>query len=514
MLLPVVTIQTGRFGLALLLLVGVVVGLSFRLYRTWRRLRAIPGPNVAKFTDLQRMSWVNSRHAHLIHLELHRKYGDVVRMGPNMVSVGDPTAIPVIYPMRSGIPKGGFYETLRPYSRHGGSQHSIFNTQNEETHRGLKNPIASIFSLSNVITFEPLIDGVLQCFSEQIDTRFVKTNEAFDLGEWLEYFAFDVMGSMSFSKRYGFLEEGRDVSNRLETIFQFLETAAPMTQVPLLDRLLYKNRVVDMLRRTPGLTLLSYVASVVQERQSNMASDCQDGSHAKGLSGMPKKDFLHQYIEVQEKKETIPDWAPKSWVFTNVIAGSDSVGTAMRSILFHLLVHRESYEALWAELQEAGLSRPYPRWHEIQGLPYLDACVQEGLRLHPSFALPLERVVPPGGLTVLGRYLPGGTVIGGNPYVNNRHKATFGEDADEWRPERWLEVTSENKKKLERCMLSFGAGRRVCLGRHIGIFEIKKLVSFLLANYDMHVINPEAMTVENSWILKQKGFYARLRHRC
>lgn len=143
----------------------------------------------------------------------------------------------------------------------------------------------------------------------------------------------------------------------------------------------------------------------------------------------------------------------------------------------------------------------------MRDLPYLDACVNEAARLHPPFALPLERVVPEGGVTVSGVYLPGGTNVGGNPYVMNRHRPTFGEDVEEWRPERWLGLKPEEQKKLAQGMLTvrtrsqhgrlsireylinvmvqFGAGRRVCLGKHIAVLEIKKLVPFLVMSYDV-----------------------------
>jgi hypothetical protein len=61
------------------------------------RLRNIPGPFWAKVTNIPRLSWVWSRRAHSIHIDLHRKYGPLVRFGPNMVSCGDPAEVPNIY---------------------------------------------------------------------------------------------------------------------------------------------------------------------------------------------------------------------------------------------------------------------------------------------------------------------------------------------------------------------------------------------------------------------------------
>lgn len=60
-------------------------------------LHQIPGPLLAAFSNLPRVSWVLSNQAHDIHINLHQKYGKLVRFGPNMVSVGDPAEIQNLY---------------------------------------------------------------------------------------------------------------------------------------------------------------------------------------------------------------------------------------------------------------------------------------------------------------------------------------------------------------------------------------------------------------------------------
>lgn len=96
-------------------------------------------------------------------------------------------------------------------------------------HKLIKNPIAPLFALSNVLVFEDLVEEVLSCLSRQLDKRFINSGTEFDFGEWLRYFAFDVMGTMSFSKRYGFLDEGRDVNGMLDAVSGFTKAAAPVS---------------------------------------------------------------------------------------------------------------------------------------------------------------------------------------------------------------------------------------------------------------------------------------------
>lgn len=104
-------------GLVGWLTVGFVAILVLQLGRAWWRLRHIPGPFLASLTNLYRMSWVPTTRAHLILQDVHKKYGEVVRIGPNMVSFSNPEAIPTVYPMRAGLPKvflSGFCIT-RPF---------------------------------------------------------------------------------------------------------------------------------------------------------------------------------------------------------------------------------------------------------------------------------------------------------------------------------------------------------------------------------------------------------------
>lgn len=126
----------------------------------------------------------------------------------------------------------------------------------------------------------------------------------------------------------------------------------------------------------------------------------------------------------------------------------------MKTIMVNLLRYPHTLQKLYDELRSLDLSRPCPKYSEVRDSPYLDACVQEGVRMHPPFALPFERVVPDGGVMLFGHYLPAGVVVGGNPYVVNRHKPTFGQDAEFWRPERWLGLDDICRKKLDQSVLT------------------------------------------------------------
>ena len=102
----------------------------------------------------------------------------------------------------------------------------LFTTQDENMHRRLRQPIASIYSMTNLVGFEPFVDSTIRFFFEQIDTRFVATNNVCDLSSWLQAFAFDVMGEITVSKRLGFLAEDKNVSGLMNVLWDHFQYAA------------------------------------------------------------------------------------------------------------------------------------------------------------------------------------------------------------------------------------------------------------------------------------------------
>ncbi|KAJ0420592.1 cytochrome P450 [Aspergillus carlsbadensis] len=449
------------------------------LWTSWS-LCSIPGPFWAKFTNLQWLYWVRTGKAHHTHYQLHEKYGTFVRIGPNVISISDPAALTTVYPTRMGVPKSDFYKTQRPYVPGSGALPVIFNTQNELLHKELRSPVSSLYAMGNVMKLEPLMDQTIQVLFNQLDSRFAGGERAFDLAEWLQFFAFEVMGTISFSKRYGFLEDGRDVNGLLSGIWNFMKSAAPMGQMPWLDGLLYKNALAAKLRGTTGMPVLNvvnrYISELVEGRK-------------KGVS--PDGSMLSQFLEIQASTPNIP--------------------SCMTTVMYNLMTCPETMSRLYEELAQAvnaqgDSSCRILTWETIRELPYLDACVMEAFRIHPAFCLHLERVVPASGLEICGKHTAPGTIVGMSPWVINRHKPTFGEDVHRWRPERWLGHSRARLQELKNTILTFGYGRRICLGKNIANMEIKKLISALVLNYEWKVIDPSRYRVENKWFFKQSGF--------
>lgn len=89
----------------------------------------------------------------------------------------------------------------------------------------------------------------------------------------------------------------------------------------------------------------------------------------------------------------------------------------------------------------------------------------------------MSKVVPPEGDRFRGMDLPAGTVIGYSAFGLSRNKEVWGEDANFFRPERWLEGTKEGLRTKEAAVdLVFGHGRWLCLGKNVAYTELNKII--------------------------------------
>lgn len=84
---------------------------------------------------------------------------------------------------------------------------------------------------------------------------------------------------------------------------------------------------------------------------------------------------------------------------------------------------------------------------QVKTLTYLNACIDEALRLHSTSSLGLPRVVPDGGLTICGRYFKAGTVLSVPSYSIHRDTRIWGDDVEVYRPERWFERDAADIQK-------------------------------------------------------------------
>ncbi|KAI5922876.1 pisatin demethylase [Camillea tinctor] len=190
--------------------------------------------------------------------------------------------------------------------------------------------------------------------------------------------------------------------------------------------------------------------------------------------------------------------------FINV-AGTDSVAVALRMILLYVQPTPRVYTLLLAELDQAREKGQISR-------PVQDAEAKR-LRVFPALTPLLNKTVPKGGDNVAGIHLPSGTEVGVDVWGILRSKEYWGDDADLFRPNRWLKLEEKQLQEMTGCLeVLFGYGRYKCLGRGIAIMELNKVLPELLMHYLFTVVDPtrpvKIMHSAAFWLMK--GFWVAI----
>ncbi|KAF9520852.1 hypothetical protein BS47DRAFT_1378642 [Hydnum rufescens UP504] len=459
----------------------------------------IPGPLVAKFSDiwLSRKAVLGDRSGE-VH-RAHQKYGKIVRIAPNHISVADPEAIRSIYAHGNGSLKSDFYDAFVTLHR------GLFNTRDRVEHTRKRKIVSSIFSPKNVLAFEPHIRSAVALLfkkwdhyydtavirkEETNDDRFQARNDRvwFDCLDWLNFLAFDIIGDLAFGSPFGMLEAGRDAAPVL-----------PYGQAP------------DKIRYLPAIKTLNDRGGILLAWASLLcgADHLSNVSHVDDLVGIAVAALEKRLREPSDRNDLLAilqrgkaaDGGPMgraeltAEMLTMLIAGSDSTSNATCVITFYLALNQHAQHKLQAELDEAlgpmsGASAelgvaPYD---VVKSLPYLEACIYEALRIHPLSSIGLPREAPAGGLMVSGRYYKEGSVLSVPSFTVHRDPDVWGPDPEVYRPERWFERDPE---AMQRGFDAFSWGPRACVGRNLAHAELTVIMSSIFKRYDIVLENPE-----------------------
>lgn len=441
--------------------------------RAWWRLRAFHSPLSASFSYLWVLRAATSGRMNEIIKPIVEKHG-TTRIGPNELVTADPEVIRRIGSARSPYTRSNWYALNRLIP----GEDSMFSTLDVAQHDWLKAKTAPGYAGRDIPGIEGVVDSVLDELISKIRTKYANNpsetasspdqKPLLDLAKITLYFTLDSITKISFGRHFGFVSSDSDVYGHLTMIDEMAPAAMAASSAPYIGYIAthpWVARLAMTSMQTKGVfRILPITRSIIANRfnPSTPHTDDMLGSFIKnGLS------------ERQCNNEAI----------LQVIAGSDTTATGIRATMLFLMTNPRVYSTLQREIDEAiregKISTPVKNAEALE-LKYLQAVIWEGLRVHPPFNGLTFKLVPPGGDTIDGKFVPGGTKIA--PLVEGftRSKRVFGEDAEVFRPERWIadgskdgeERVAEMRKVVE---LIFGYGRYGCAGKMLGFFTMRKV---------------------------------------
>jgi len=486
-----------------------IIALRFLFRRYVSPLRRYPGPFLASGTRLYSLILTARGRTHEEHVALHRKYGPIVRIQPNQLSFSSPEAARQILSPGKGFHKTNFYWVFPPYGNP-----DVFTEIRENVHATKKRFVNQPYSLASFQALTPWIDKTIEILMNKLDSQVERAVEVVDLGNFLHWFAFDVLGEMAFSSSFGFIEQEKDVDGAINFIDTVQQYDGIVGQIPFLDY---------FLRRSPFWDYLPFVTPLANNHVTRTALG-QMAAREDGTAVVDRRDLLSQLFEAHEKD---PEKFDKGSVFAvahgAIFAGSDSTASTMQTFMWNVLNNKPVYEKLTEEILNADRNLQLGEivaWEESQKcLPYFQACLKEAMRVGPAVGLAIYRKVPGLGADIDGVFVPGGTELAVNAHVLHKDKAIFGVDADVFRPERWLGKEGDEKsearvKNMDRHMFQFGGGSHVCIGRNLAILEMNKVLPQILRRYKFELVYPgRPMKKHSTFFVVQAGLEVKMARR-
>lgn len=169
----------------------------------------------------------------------------------------------------------------------------------------------------------------------------------------------------------------------------------------------------------------------------------------------------------------------------NIFAGTDTTSVTLTLTILEIFCNNAIYTRLHDELRTAiPQSRGLIGLAELEALPYLTACIKEGLRFSTPVRSRLPRVSPPSGWEYNGFKVPGGTLISSSPYLMNNNSKIFPR-SEIYDPERWLNKNPAELKVLENGLATFSKGSRGCIGINLAMAEVYITIATIIRRFKL-----------------------------
>ncbi|KAF2095477.1 cytochrome P450 [Rhizodiscina lignyota] len=459
-------------------LLGITLGLtcillicSYNLF--FHPLRNVPGPFLARISRLwTRIGNYNGVKAHRIHAA-HQRYGNIVRVSPNELSFADPAAVREIYMSDAFAKEETFYRAKRVFH-----EEMIMSLRDQDAHKARRKMLSRGFSQAAMLDFESTIADKTQVLMDQW-ARLGADGKPVDVYPWCLWLGFDTVYHLMFDEDPGSLRQGR-----APDVMKYLRAWRPLFT--------YKEFVPQL--EQYGVHLPGNVGNNFRlvEEWKNMAMKLVQNLRTRGST----TPFLRFALAEKDAHlgRPLTDSELAEEAMGGMFGGTGTTGNTFVYLLWGVLQQPSVTKKLREELQQVSEGRDEtPSYTALAQLPFLQACLNETLRLYPTIIATLPRTALR-DTTVCGVAVPRGTIVGTQNYTLHRSASAFPQP-EAFMPERWLDSQGRLKddERMKEAFVPFSVGPRKCIGLNLAQMELTKATAAFFLRFQRAEVDWDAM---------------------
>lgn len=291
----------------------------------------------------------------------------------------------------------------------------------------------------------------------------------------LKRYTVDIIAGLAFGTDVNTIEAGEDVIQRhLDHILP----AVARRSVALIPYWRYFKLPADRRLDRGNAAVNAAVGELIVKARARMQADPSLGEKPSNL--------LEAMIAAADRSGSgVDDASVAGNVQTMLLAGEDTTANSLAWLLYLLSRNPLALQRAQEEVRRLAPDTAAFSVEQMDALDYLDACVQESMRLKPvSPFIPLEALRD---TSVAGIHVPAGTLVWcvlRHESVDDRHFP----HAAQFDPQRWLAGEAQSANVDKRVLMPFGAGPRTCPGRYLALLEIKVAMAMLLGQFQIDKI--------------------------
>ncbi|KZT23874.1 cytochrome P450 [Neolentinus lepideus HHB14362 ss-1] len=380
-----------------------------------------------------------------------------------------------------------------------------------DEHKLMRKVMNPAFSIPNLMAQTDMYYGPIETLvgtlkSQMTDQGSNPGGTEFHIYDWVSKVALDIICETAFGYKCNSL---LDPNNELAIAYEQLlnlqsgENQAKITSfivlpgVPALLRSDWAYRHRDLFRKfpltSPLTTMLDTTRRIRVICAEILASKIAESAVVGSSDTASKKDIMSLLLTARTSEDKEQGQASPSayrmsdrelieQMLTFLGAGHETTASGLAWTLYLLACNQEAQSKLRAEVSEVISTNPRPDYRTLKELKYLDCVVQEGLRVLPPVPITYRKAGR--DLWFEGVRVPKGTLFTIPIRAINTWKEVWGDDAEEFRPERWLDLPPSYHPTFST--LSFLAGPHGCIGKTMAVMEMKAILAVLIANFEFH----------------------------